>query len=46
MAGRTIILATHRHLGSVGASQVITVGGRLAETASRPASELVVAASP
>ena len=38
MAGRTIILATHRHTGAVRASQVITLdGGRLAEAASWPA---------
>ena len=44
MAGRTIIVATHRHPGDAGASQVITLGGRLAETASRPAGARVVAA--
>ena len=38
LAGRTIILATHRHPGAVRASQVITLdGGRLAEAASWPA---------
>jgi len=44
MAGRTIIVATHRHPGGAGASQVIALGGRLAETASRPASARVMAA--
>jgi ABC-type bacteriocin/lantibiotic exporter with double-glycine peptidase domain len=45
MAGRTIILATHRHLGAVRASQVITLdAGRLAETASRPAGTPAMAA--
>ena len=44
MAGRTIIVATHRHSGDLGASQVITLGGRLAETASGPAGARVVAA--
>ena len=35
MAGRTIILATHRHPGAVRASQVVTLdGGRLAAAAS------------
>ena len=38
MAGRTIIVATHRHPDLVGASQVITLGGRCADTTSRPAS--------
>ena len=38
LAGRTIILATHRHPGAVRASRVITLdGGRLAEAASWPA---------
>ena len=38
LAGRTIILATHRHPGAVRASQVITLdGGRLAEAGSWPA---------
>ena len=38
MAGRTIILATHRDPGAVRASRVITLdGGRLAEAASWPA---------
>ena len=37
MAGRTIIVATHRHPGAADASQVITLGGRPADTASRPA---------
>jgi ATP-binding cassette subfamily C protein CydD len=46
MAGRTIIVATHRHPGDVGASQIISLRGRLAETASRPAGPLVIAAGP
>jgi ATP-binding cassette, subfamily C, bacterial CydD len=38
LAGRTIILATHRHPDTAGASQVIALdGGMPAETASRPA---------
>ncbi len=38
LAGRTIILVTHRHPGAVRASQVITLdGARPAETASWPA---------
>src|SRR5215472_1390419 len=38
MAGRTIILATHRRLGAAGASQVIMLaGGRPAEAASQQA---------
>jgi ATP-binding cassette subfamily C protein CydD len=42
LAGRTIIVATHRDLG-LAASQVITLDGRrLAEPASRPASPLAV----
>ena len=44
MAGRTIIVATHRLPGDTGATQVITLGGRLAGTASRPAGARVVAA--
>jgi ATP-binding cassette, subfamily C, bacterial CydD len=44
LAGRTIIVATHRHSGIVGASQVISLDARRAETASRPAGTLVVAA--
>ena len=37
LAGRTIILATHRHLGTAGASQVITLDALgLADIASRP----------
>ena len=44
MAGRTIIVATHRHPGDAGASQVIALGGRLAETASRAAGARVMAA--
>ena len=45
-AGRTIIMATHRHPGDVGASQIISLRGGLAETASRPAGPLVTAAGP
>jgi ATP-binding cassette subfamily C protein CydD len=44
MAGRTIIVATHRLPAGTGATQVITLGGRLAETASRQAGARVVAA--
>jgi ATP-binding cassette, subfamily C, bacterial CydD len=44
MAGRTIIMATHRHPGDAGASQIISLPGRLTETASRPAGPLVIAA--
>jgi ATP-binding cassette subfamily C protein CydD len=44
MAGHTIIVATHRHPGATGASQVISLDGRLADTASRPASALITAA--
>jgi ATP-binding cassette subfamily C protein CydD len=44
MAGRTIILATHRHPGDAGASQVIALGARLAENASQPAGARVMAA--
>jgi ATP-binding cassette subfamily C protein CydD len=46
MAGRTIIVATHRYLGTAGASQVITLGGRLAETACGPATAPALAVSP
>jgi len=35
MAGRTIIVATHRHQGTADAGQVITLGCRPADTASR-----------
>jgi len=44
MAGRTIIVATHRLPGDTGATQVITLGGRLAESASWPADARVMAA--
>ena len=44
MAGRTIIVATHRHPGTIGASQVITLDGRCADTASRRAGALARAA--
>jgi ABC-type transport system involved in cytochrome bd biosynthesis fused ATPase/permease subunit len=46
MAGRTIIVATHRRTVDPGASQIISLRGRLAETASRPAGPLVIAAGP
>jgi ATP-binding cassette subfamily C protein CydD len=47
MAGRTIIIATHRHPDLVGASQVITIGGHgLAEPASRLASPVPLAVAP
>jgi ATP-binding cassette subfamily C protein CydD len=46
LAGHTIILATHRDPGPVGASQVITLDThRLAEPSSRPADELATAAA-
>ena len=44
MAGRTIILATHRYQGTANASQVITLGGRPADTASVPDRALALAA--
>jgi ATP-binding cassette, subfamily C, bacterial CydD len=44
MAGRTIIVATHRYQGTADASQVITLGGRPADTASRRDPALVPAA--
>ena len=44
MAGRTIIVATHRHPGGAGASQVIALGGGLADNAPRPAGARVMAA--
>jgi ATP-binding cassette, subfamily C, bacterial CydD len=48
LAGRTIIMATHRHPAGAGAgaSQVIALGGRSAETAPRPAGARVLAAGP
>jgi ATP-binding cassette subfamily C protein CydD len=47
LAGRTIIVATHRDPYLVGASQVITLDGhRPAEPASRPASPVALAATP
>jgi ATP-binding cassette subfamily C protein CydD len=46
MAGRTIVVATHRYPGAGGASQVVTFGRRPAHVASRPVSELVMAANP
>ena len=46
LAGRTIILATHRYPGTAGASQVITLdGGRLVDTASRPSGLPALAAA-
>jgi ATP-binding cassette subfamily C protein CydD len=46
LAGRTIILATHRHHGIASASQVIRLdGGRPAEISSRPVSTFAMAAS-
>jgi ATP-binding cassette subfamily C protein CydD len=44
MAGHTIVMATHRHLDTVAASQVISLEGRLADTARRPSGALVTAA--
>jgi ATP-binding cassette subfamily C protein CydD len=46
MAGRTIVLATHRYTGAEGVSQVITFGDSPADVASRPASALAMAANP
>jgi ATP-binding cassette subfamily C protein CydD len=47
MAGRTIVLATHRYPGAASASQVITLdGGRPTETASALASVPAVVAGP
>ena len=46
MAGRTIIVATHRYPGAAGASRVITLGGRPADTASRPARMPALVAGP
>jgi ABC-type bacteriocin/lantibiotic exporter with double-glycine peptidase domain len=46
MAGRTIILATHRHLGAVHASQVITLdGGRHPGAESWPAGTPAIVAA-
>jgi len=46
MAGRTIILATHRRLGAVRASQVIVLdGGQLTEAASWPTGPPAMAAA-
>ena len=44
MAGRTIIVATHRYQGTAGASQVITLGSRPADAASGPDRALALAA--
>jgi ATP-binding cassette, subfamily C, bacterial CydD len=47
MAGRTIIVATHRHWSAVGAAQVITMdGGRRVERPTLLASASALAASP
>jgi ATP-binding cassette, subfamily C, bacterial CydD len=46
LAGRTIIVATHRDLGLAGASQVITLDGRRTEPGSSPASPLATAVIP
>jgi ATP-binding cassette, subfamily C, bacterial CydD len=45
MAGRTILVATHRYPSAGGASQVITFGGRLADVASGPAGARAMAAT-
>jgi ATP-binding cassette, subfamily C, bacterial CydD len=44
VAGRTIIVATHRHPDLVGADQVIALGGTCADTKSWPAGALAMAA--
>jgi len=46
MAGRTVLVATHRYTGARGASQVVKVGGPPADVASRPVSGLAMAANP
>ena len=46
LAGRTIIVATHRYPGTAGASQVITLGDRPADTTSRPAGMPALVAGP
>ena len=46
LAGRTIILATHRYVGASAASQVIALGGRPAQTASQAVSVLAEAVDP
>jgi ATP-binding cassette subfamily C protein CydD len=46
MAGRTVLVATHRYPGARGASQVVKVGGPPADVASRPVSGLAMAANP
>jgi ATP-binding cassette subfamily C protein CydD len=46
LAGRTIILATHRHAGVTAASQVVTLDGGRPARAARPAGALAVAADP
>jgi ATP-binding cassette, subfamily C, bacterial CydD len=46
LAGRTIILATHRHVGVSGASQVVALDGSRPVRASTPAGAIAVAAGP
>lgn len=46
LAGRTIIVATHRLAGAGTASQVITLDGGMPHRASRPASVLAAGAAP
>ncbi len=46
MAGRTIVVATHRYARAEGVSQVITFDDSPAGVASRPASALAMAANP
>ena len=46
MAGRTVLVATHRYTGARGATRVVTFDGRPADVASRPAGALAVAANP
>jgi ATP-binding cassette subfamily C protein CydD len=46
LAGRTIILATHRYAGAGAAGQVITLAGGVPAQTSRPVSALAVADSP
>ena len=45
MAGRTIIMATHRQPGTVGASRIVVLGST-SQAASRPTGPLAVAAAP
>jgi ATP-binding cassette subfamily C protein CydD len=46
MAGRTVLVATHRHPGAGGASQVVTFGGPTSDSASQPLSALGMAVNP